>query len=126
MSTSRLGAPSMIADRRVRRPEPSSMTSVSYARRFELTERRTMGDDVQRPEGERSSAKRMLRNAARPFVGYFNRRFEDLHTHVDNPASLQHVEAVMHRRVQQLPRGIPGIPPGIAPAAHPHSRLALP
>lgn len=84
-----------------------------------------MGDDVQRPEGERSSAKRMLRNAARPFVGYFNRRFEDLHTHVDNPASLQHVEAVMHGRFEHLLREIRDIRTEIAADADTIAELAF-
>jgi hypothetical protein len=63
-----------------------------------------MDDDAQRPEGPRSPAKRALRGAARPFLGYFDRRFQGLHEHLDQHPEVDHLEAVMHGRFEHLLR----------------------
>jgi hypothetical protein len=56
-----------------------------------------MADDVQRPEGRRSAARRALLGAASPLVGYFDRRFQELHEHIDHqPALDQLAEQVRH------------------------------
>ena len=84
-----------------------------------------MGDDVQRSEGLRPPAKRILRGAARPVAGYFNRRFEDVHTHIDNPAGLQHLEAVMHGRFEHLLRELGDVRTEIAADADTVAELAF-
>jgi hypothetical protein len=43
-----------------------------------------MADDMQDPEAPRSAAKRALLGAASPLIGYFDRRFQDVHEHIDN------------------------------------------
>ncbi len=63
-----------------------------------------MDDDVTRSEGRRSPAERALRGAARPFLGYFDRRFQDLHEHLDRQTNLEHLEAVMHGRFEHVLR----------------------
>ena len=52
-----------------------------------------MEDDVERSEGRRSVAKRAFRGAASPFVGYFDRRFQDLHDHLDDEPDLEKLAA---------------------------------
>jgi hypothetical protein len=84
-----------------------------------------MDDDVQRSEGGRSAAKRALRGAARPFVGYFNQRFEDVHTHLDNPAAVQHLEAVMHGRFEHLLRELRDVRTEVAADADTIAELAF-
>jgi hypothetical protein len=42
-----------------------------------------MADDVERPEGRPSAARRAVLGAAGPLVGYFDRRFQDVHEHID-------------------------------------------
>ena len=42
-----------------------------------------MADDVQQPEGRPSAARRAVLGAAGPLVGYFDRRFQDVHEHID-------------------------------------------
>jgi hypothetical protein len=44
--------------------------------------------DQQPPTGRRSAAKRALRSAASPFIGYFDRRFQDLHEHLEDQPQL--------------------------------------
>lgn len=63
-----------------------------------------MDDDAQRPEGQRSPARRALRGAARPFLGYFDKRFEGLHEHLDQHPEIHHLEAVMHGRFEHVLR----------------------
>jgi hypothetical protein len=65
-----------------------------------------MDDDVPRsagggPEGRRSAAKRALRGAASPFVGYFDRRFQDVHEHVDRQPRLDQLAADLRRELSQ-------------------------
>ena len=49
---------------------------------------RAVGDTVQQPERRRSTARRAFLGAASPLVGYFDRRFQDLHDHIDNQPAL--------------------------------------
>ena len=65
-----------------------------------------MGHDVPRnagggSEGRSSAAKRALRGAASPFVGYFDRRFQDLHEHVDRQPGLDQLAADLRRELSQ-------------------------
>ena len=62
-----------------------------------------MGNGVQRSEGD-SAAKRAIRGAARPFLAYFNRRFEGVHEHLDQHPELDRLESVMHGRFEHLLR----------------------
>jgi hypothetical protein len=60
-----------------------------------------MADDVQRPEGRRSAARRALLGAASPLVGYFDRRFQELHEHIDDQPALDRLaEQVRHELSQ--------------------------
>jgi hypothetical protein len=64
-----------------------------------------MDDDAQQPEWQRSPAKRALRGAARPFLGFFDKRFEGLHEHLDqHRPDVAHLEAVMHGRFEHVLR----------------------
>jgi hypothetical protein len=58
-----------------------------------------MSDEAREPEGGRAAAKRALRNAASPFVGYFDRRFQDLHDHVDR-LPFDRLEAVLRQELK--------------------------
>jgi hypothetical protein len=42
-------------------------------------------DEVQGSQARRSAAKRALLGAASPLIGYFDRRFQELHEHLDRP-----------------------------------------
>ena len=57
-------------------------------------------DDVQRSEGRHSVAKRALRGAASPFLGYFDRRFQDLHDHLEDQPDLDQLAADLRRELR--------------------------
>jgi hypothetical protein len=60
-----------------------------------------MEDDVQRSERRRSAAERALRGAASPFLGYFDRRFQDVHDHLDDRPALEQLAAEFRRELSQ-------------------------
>lgn len=60
-----------------------------------------MEDDVQRSERRRSATERALRGAASPVLGYFDRRFQDLHDHLDDRAALEQLAAALRRELSQ-------------------------
>jgi hypothetical protein len=60
-----------------------------------------MADDAQRSKGRGSAAKRAVRGAASPFLGYFDRRFQDLHDHLDDQPALDKLAADLRRELSQ-------------------------
>ena len=59
-----------------------------------------MSDEAHVPEGGRAAAKRALRGAASPFIGYFDRRFQDVHEHVDR-LPFDRLEAVLRQELKE-------------------------
>lgn len=60
-----------------------------------------MADGVQRSEGRPSAAKRVVLGAAGPLVGYFDRRFQDLHEHIDRQPALDQLAAELRHELSQ-------------------------
>jgi hypothetical protein len=58
-----------------------------------------MSDEAHEREGGRAAAKRALRNAASPLVGYFDRRFQDVHDHVER-LPFDRLEAILHQELK--------------------------
>jgi hypothetical protein len=58
-----------------------------------------MSEEAHVPEDRRSAAKRALRGAAGPFVGYFDRRFQDVHDHLDR-LPFDRLEAVLRQELK--------------------------
>jgi hypothetical protein len=78
------------------------MSHVSYDRHLGPPEgNAAMDDEVQRSKGRRSPAKRALLGAATPFIGYFDRRFQDMHEHLDELPALDRLEAILRQELSQ-------------------------
>ena len=77
------------------------MSDVSYDGPLKFPEgSATMTDENYRPEGRRSAAKRAILGAASPFVGYFDRRFQDVHEHLDQ-LPIERLESVFLHELSQ-------------------------
>jgi hypothetical protein len=59
-------------------------------------------DSRSRAPERRSRTKRTLRRFARPLVGYFDRRFQELHDHVDRQSQLQHLATDLSAQLDQV------------------------
>lgn len=60
------------------------MSNVSYEHNRDSREGDASMEGQQPPAGRRSAAKRALLGAASPVIGYFDRRFQDVHEHLDD------------------------------------------
>ena len=59
-----------------------------------------MSREMHLPEDRPSAARRALLGAASPFVGYFDRRFQDVHDHLDR-LPLDRLEAVLRQELKE-------------------------
>jgi hypothetical protein len=62
----------------------------------------TDDDSGARAPERRSAAKRTLMRFARPLFGYFDRRFQELHDHVDRQPQLQQLATDLHTELEQV------------------------
>ncbi len=80
--------------------------------------------DPRRGPGNAAS-RRAVRGIVRPFVGYFDHRFQDLHDHLDTQPALEALTRTMHERFDNLRTDLQGTRDDVAADADTIAELAF-
>jgi hypothetical protein len=78
-----------------------------------------------RPGPGNAASKRAVRGIVRPFVGYFDHRFQDLHNHLDAQPALDALTRTMHDRFDNLRTDLQGTRDDVAADADTIAELAF-